>query len=89
MKVAIIGLGVVGLRRKIFIDKNNFVRLTAISDIKFKEKFFTKNKVHYYRNYNDLIKNENLDAVFITLPNYLAVKVTIIFTPKPTAVALP
>ena len=46
MKVAIIGLGVVGLRRKIFIDKNNFIKLTAISDIKFEKKFCTKNKVH-------------------------------------------
>ncbi len=35
MKVAIIGLGVVGLKRKIFIDKNNFIKLTAISDIRF------------------------------------------------------
>ena len=96
MKVAIIGLGVVGLRRKIFIDKNNFIKLTAISDIKFKEKFFTRNKVHYYRNYNDLINNENLDAVFITLPNYLAAKVTItclkknlhVFCEKPPARSL-
>ncbi len=96
MKVAIIGLGVVGLRRKIFIDKNNFIKLTAISDIKFKEKFFTRNKVHCYRNYNDLINNENLDAVFITLPNYLAAKVTImclkknlhVFCEKPPARSL-
>ena len=96
MRVAIIGLGVVGLRRKIFIDKNSFIKLTAISDIKFKKKFFTRNKVNYYRNYNDLINSENLDAVFITLPNYLASKVTIlclknnlhVFCEKPPAKSL-
>lgn len=96
MKVAIIGLGVVGSKRKIFIDKNNFIKLTAISDIKFKKKFFTRNKINYYRNYNDLINSENLDAVFITLPNYLASKATIlclknnlhVFCEKPPAKTL-
>ena len=96
MRVAIIGLGIIGLRRKIFIDKNNFFKLTAISDIKFNKKFSTRNQVNYYRNYNDLINNENLDAVFITLPNYLASRVTItclkknlhVFCEKPPAKSL-
>jgi len=97
MQVAIIGLGVAGSKRKIFVDKNNFIKLTAISDIRFKKKKFTRNKIHYYKNYNDLINNENLDAVFITLPNYLAAKVTItclkknlhVFCEKPPARSLP
>ena len=96
MRVAIIGLGIIGLRRKIFIDKNNFFKLTAVSDIKFNKKFSTRNQVNYYRNYNDLINNENLDAVFITLPNYLASRVTItclkknlhVFCEKPPAKSL-
>jgi len=96
MKVAIIGLGQVGFKRKLFIEKNNLFKLVAASDIKFKNKFFTRKKINYYKNYNNLINNENLDAVFVTLPNYLASKVTIaclkknlhVFCEKPPARSL-
>ena len=96
MKVAIIGLGQVGTKRKFFINKNNLFKLVAASDIRFKSKFFTRGKIKYYKNYNDLIKKENLDAVFVTLPNYLASKVTIaclkknlhVFCEKPPARSL-
>ena len=96
MRVAIVGLGQVGFKRKFFIDKNNLFKLVAASDIKFKKKFFNRKKINYYKNYNDLINNENLDAVFVTLPNYLASKVTIaclkknlhVFCEKPPARSL-
>ena len=38
ISVAIIGCGVVGKRRKKFIEKNNNYSLIAISDIRFKKK---------------------------------------------------
>ena len=47
MQVAIIGLGVAGLKRKIFVDKNNFFKLTAISDIRFKKKNNKKSKNYF------------------------------------------
>ena len=72
--VGIIGYGVVGKRRKIFIDKNKFFEVKFVSDITFKKNFST-NKIKYFKYYKDLLDQE-LDAVFVTLPNYLAAKVT-------------
>ena len=93
IKVAIIGYGVVGLRRKTYIEKNKSYSLVAVSDIKFKNNFISKKGISYFKYYNDLIKNIKLDAVFVTLPNYLASKVTIkcikkdlhVFCEKPPA----
>ena len=93
IKVAIIGYGVVGKRRKNFIIQNKKYSLEAISDITFTKKKFRSKKIIYYKNYYELVDNHDLDAVFITLPNYLASKVTIecikkkfhVFCEKPPA----
>ena len=93
IRVAIIGCGVVGLRRKEFIQKNKNFSLIAMSDIKFKKKFSLVKKIHCYKYYNDLLEKNIIDAVFITLPNYLAAEVTIkclkknihVFCEKPPA----
>ncbi len=81
INVAIIGLGVVGKKRKIFIDKNKEYKLIAASDIRFK-KNFTRNNVNYFKNFKDIFKQKKLDAVFITLPNYLSSKITIVALKK-------
>ena len=78
IRVAMIGCGVVGSRRKNFIEKNKCYSLVAVSDIKFRKKIVVKKNIIFYKFYEDLLKNNNLDAVFITLPNYLASKVTIL-----------
>ena len=96
INVAIIGCGVVGLRRKYFIEKNKFYSLVAVSDIKFRKKLAIKKNIYFYKFYGDLFKKKNLDAVFITLPNYLAARVTIsslkknihVFCEKPPAKTL-
>ena len=80
IKVGIIGFGVVGQRRKKYIVKNRSYELLCVSDISFKKDFKTK-KINFYRDYKKFT-NHNLDAVFITLPNYLAVKVTSFFLKK-------
>lgn len=80
IKVGIIGFGVVGKRRKKYILNNKFYNLYCISDISFKKDYVNK-KIIYYRDYKKFI-DHNLDAVFITLPNYLAVKVTSFFLKK-------
>ena len=80
LKVAIIGLGVVGKRRKYFIEKNNSYKIIAVSDITFKTNK-KKNNIYYYNNYKDIL-NHDLDCVFVTLPNYLAPKVTSLFLKK-------
>ena len=43
INVAIVGLGVVGKRRKEFIEKNKNYNLIAISDSRFKKDFKKKN----------------------------------------------
>ena len=93
IKVAIIGCGVVGLRRKTYIEKNKTYSLVAVSDIKFSKNHIYKKKISYFKYYDDLINNIKLDAVFVTLPNYLASEVTIkcikkglhVFCEKPPA----
>ena len=45
-------------------------------------KTLKKKKISYYKNYKDVLKLQNLDAVFVTLPNYLASQVTIDFLKK-------
>lgn len=93
IKVGIIGYGIVGSKRRIYIDKNKYFKLVAVSDIKFKNKYLKKKGVLYFKFFNDLLKLKNLDAVFVTLPNYLASVVTIeclkkklhVFCEKPPA----
>ena len=82
INVAIIGLGVVGKKRREFIEKNKNYNLVAASDIFFKKDFIRK-KVHYFKNFEDVFKmNNKIDAIFITLPNYLSAKVTILALKK-------
>ena len=75
INTAIIGFGVVGKRRKRFIEINKNYNLKYISDISFK-KDYLKNGIKYFQNYKDVFKVKDLDAVFVTLPNYLAPVVT-------------
>ncbi len=93
INVAIVGLGVVGKRRKEFIEKNKYYNLIAISDSRFKKNFKRKN-IKYFRDFRDLFKIEKkLNSIFITLPNYLSSKITIyalknntnVFCEKPPA----
>ena len=60
-------MGVVGKRRRYFIEKNDNYKIVAVSDITF-QKDTKKNNVYYYKNYEN-IKNHNLDCVFPTPPH--------------------
>lgn len=80
IKVGIIGYGVVGRRRRKYIEKNNKYKLVCVSDIKYKRDF-KFNNISHYKNYLSF-KFHDLDAVFVTLPNYLSAKVTKIFLNK-------
>ena len=74
LSVGVIGYGLVGKRRIHYILKNKKLKLRFVSDTKFK-KNFSQNKVLFFKNYLNLIKKKP-DIVFVTLPNYLAPKVT-------------
>jgi len=80
LRTAIIGYGVVGKRRKLFIERNKNYKLLYISDIKLKKNI--KNKaITFFKNYKEILK-QNVDVVFITLPTYLAARVTLEFIKK-------
>lgn len=76
LKVGIAGYGVVGKRRRIFIDQYPGLRTSAVSDQKFTGSGKMADGVLYFSNYNDLLK-QHLDVLFVSLPNYLASEVTI------------
>ena len=92
IKTGIIGYGVVGKKRKKYIDENKNLELCAISDIIFKKESYVKKGVSYFQNYHDIFE-QDLDAIFICMPNYLAKDITIeaikrnihIFCEKPPA----
>ncbi|MDH5580334.1 MAG: Gfo/Idh/MocA family oxidoreductase [Bdellovibrionales bacterium] len=69
IKVGIVGLGVVGQKRLECLSPNPDYQVTALCDLDY-EKTNCPN-VKRYGHYHEFIK-ENLDAVFICLPNDLA-----------------
>jgi len=75
LKVGIVGYGVVGKRRRIYIDKHPLLSTVAICDKDFIESE-VKDNVKYFSNYKQLLELP-LDILFVSLPNYLSPKVTI------------
>ena len=76
LKVGIAGYGVVGKRRRQYIDQHPALETVAVSDQCFAEKGTIDGDVRVYPHYEELLE-ENLDALFVSLPNYLAADVTI------------
>ncbi len=76
LRVGIAGYGVVGTRRRQFIDQHPHLKTVAVCDRKFRKCFTMPDGVRAYRNYHQLLE-EPLDVLFISLPNYLAPEVTI------------
>ncbi len=81
LRVGIAGFGVVGKRRKIFIDQNNKLKIVAISDITFKEELNQRNDIFFLKNYKSLF-HYDLDIIFICLPNKFASEATILALKK-------
>lgn len=75
LKVGIVGYGVVGRRRRAFIDANPSFRTVAVSDIKFSRRQQGNDDVEYHRDFRQLLKSD-LDVAFVSLPNNLAAEAT-------------
>jgi predicted dehydrogenase len=75
LKVGIAGYGVVGQRRHRFIDLHDQLQTVAVSDIKLKDGVSNEG-VKTHSDYTKLLE-EDLDLLFVSLPNYLAPEVTI------------
>lgn len=76
LKVGIAGYGVVGKRRRSYIDKNPYFETVAICDQYFDCSGVMEDGVKFYRQYQQLLE-EPLDVLFVSLPNYIAADVTI------------
>ena len=77
LKVGIAGYGVVGKRRRIYVDQHSALRTVAVCDQIFDEAGMLKNGVRYYTNYRELIKHEDLDILLVCMSNDMAAEVTI------------
>ena len=76
LRVGIAGYGVVGKRRRQFVDLNSNMITVAVSDSNFDQEGTAPDGVKFYPAYQGLF-NEKLDALFVSLPNYLAAEATI------------
>ena len=76
LKVGIAGYGVVGKRRRTFIDANPHLSTVAVSDASFSGDGILPDGVSYFDDYQKLFQ-KNLDVLFVSLPNYLAAEATI------------
>ena len=92
LKVGIAGYGVVGKRRRIFIDQHPMLETVVVCDRIFSDEGIFDDGVRYYSDYQSLLK-ENLDLLFVCMPNDMAPEVTIagldqglhVFCEKPLA----
>ena len=76
LKVGIAGYGVVGKRRAEFIRLHPNLSLVAVCDLRFSSNEDLPVGLRVFSSY-DLLLEENLDILFVCLPNYLAAEVTI------------
>ena len=76
LNVGIAGYGVVGKKRREFIDKNPYLKTIAACDKKFTKSQVLPDGLRCFPHYRRLLK-EPIDILFVCLPNYLASEVTI------------
>jgi predicted dehydrogenase len=76
LRVGIAGYGVVGKRRRDFIDIHPSLKTVAVCDQKFSNAGIMDDGIKYFPDY-ELLLEEPLDVLFVCLPNYLAAEVTI------------
>lgn len=76
IRVGIAGYGMVGKRRRFYIDQNPFLQTVAVCDQNYSKPGIMPDGVKYYTNYKQLLE-EKIDVMFVSLPVYLAADVTI------------
>jgi predicted dehydrogenase len=77
LRVGIAGYGVVGKRRRQFIDLRPDMTTVAVCDRSFSEVGTLADGVRHYRTPAELLAAERLDALFVCLTNDVAAEVTI------------
>ncbi|MBW2333493.1 MAG: Gfo/Idh/MocA family oxidoreductase [Deltaproteobacteria bacterium] len=76
LRVGIAGYGIVGKRRRYYIDQHPRLQTVAVCDQNFDESGMFPDGVLFFSHYRQLIEVP-LDVLFVSLPNYLAAEVTI------------
>ena len=76
LRVGIAGYGIVGKRRRQFIDIHSNLKTVAVCDQNFAVPEIMTDGIKAFSSYDQLL-NEPLDILFVCLPNYLAADVTI------------
>ena len=76
MRVGIAGYGVVGKRRREFIDRHPALRTVAVCDRTFGGSGTLPDGVAYFSTYQELL-GQDLDVLFICMTNDIAPEVTI------------
>ncbi len=92
LKVGIAGYGVVGKRRRGYIDNHPNMQTVAICDQNYPDPILLEDGIKAFARYEQLLE-EQLDVLFVSLPNYLSPEVTIaglekglhVFCEKPPA----
>jgi predicted dehydrogenase len=74
LRVGIAGYGIIGPRRHECIDKHPNMKVVAICDQKFENKF--EGEIQYYKYHKDLLEHP-LDALIVCMPNDVAPDITI------------
>ena len=76
LKVGIAGYGVVGKRRRQYVDLHPRLTTVAVCDQHFSENGTLEDGIRAYRSYRDLLR-EDLDVLLVCLTNDVAAEVTI------------
>lgn len=76
LRVGIAGYGIVGQRRRKFIDAHSDFKTVAVCDIKYPKSGVFEDGVKYFTNYKELLEEE-LDVLLVCLTNDIAAEVTI------------
>jgi predicted dehydrogenase len=76
LRVGIAGYGVVGRRRRHFVDLHPGMRTVAVCDAKYSNHGQFEDGLRYYSDYHGLL-HEELDVLFVCVPNFLAAEVTV------------
>ncbi|BBH54068.1 Gfo/Idh/MocA family protein [Fluviispira sanaruensis] len=77
LKIGIAGYGIVGKRRRQFIDSNSYAQVIAVCDRKFEKSGQMEDGTYFFANLQSMINEVKLDAVFVCLTNDIAPKATI------------
>lgn len=77
LNIGIAGYGVVGKRRRQYIDKRNDMKVVAVCDRNFESEDASEDGVRHYQTPARLLEAEKLDALFVCLTNDVAADVTI------------